>query len=45
MAVRFAIHSAREDAGLKDWVRLDLPFTPDVIATACGTADKDLLVK
>eukprot|EP00456_Euglypha_rotunda_P039406 TRINITY_DN3035_c0_g3_i3.p1 TRINITY_DN3035_c0_g3~~TRINITY_DN3035_c0_g3_i3.p1 ORF type:complete len:476 (+),score=82.44 TRINITY_DN3035_c0_g3_i3:136-1563(+) len=43
MAVRFAIQSARADAGLKDWVRLDIPMTPDVIATACGTTDKDLV--
>jgi len=44
MAVRVAIQSAREDAGLKDWVRLDLPMTPDVIALACGTTDQDLLI-
>jgi len=43
LAIRFAVHSAREDAGLKEWVRLDIPMTPDVIATACGVQDKDLI--
>jgi len=36
MAVRQAVQSARKDAGLDPFVQLDLPLTPDVIATACG---------
>jgi len=43
LAIRMAVQSAREDAGLKDWIRLDIPMTPDVIATACGVQDKDLV--
>jgi len=42
MAVRQAVLAARVDAGHKDWFRLDLPLTPDVIQTACGVTETHL---
>jgi len=44
LAVRMAVQSARADAGLKDWVQLDLPLTPDQVQTACGVTDTDLII-
>jgi len=42
MAVRQAITSARLDVGNKDWFRLDLPLTPDVVQEACLVNEKNL---
>jgi xanthine dehydrogenase molybdopterin-binding subunit B len=42
MAVRQAITAYRLEVGNKDWFRLDLPLTPDVIQEACLVNEKHL---
>jgi len=42
MAVRYAVCSARRDAKLSEWFRLDVPATPEDIAAACGTESEQL---
>jgi hypothetical protein len=37
-AVRYAVKSARADAGLSGPFDIDVPATPCAVSTACGTA-------
>jgi len=39
MAIRVAIGAARAEVGNKDWFRLNVPLTPDVIQAACLVPD------
>jgi len=42
MAVRAAVQAARKDAGVRDFIPLEVPVTPDVIMRACATPDAAL---
>jgi len=44
MAVRQAIASARKDAGLTGFFRLDAPCTPDAVQRACGVEHSQFTV-
>jgi xanthine dehydrogenase molybdopterin-binding subunit B len=44
MAVRYAVSSARRDAGLSSVFQLDSPATPEEISTLCGASADQLAV-